>query len=62
MPDFRGETLSAALRMAAEDSLLLEFVGDEGGLAVDQEPCPGTVVQGRQMRVRIRFTLDTEEG
>jgi len=62
MPDFRGETLSATLRMAAEDSLLLEFVGDEGGLAVDQEPCPGTVVQGRQMRVRIRFTLDTEEG
>jgi cell division protein FtsI (penicillin-binding protein 3) len=62
LPDFRGETLAAALRMAAQDSLVLELVGNENGLAVDQDPSPGTIVLDRQTPVRIRFTLDTGEG
>lgn len=65
VPDFRGETLASARRMAAEDSLVLELEGDERGLAVEQHPDPGTVVTGNRPRVRLRFTLGSrhrEEG
>jgi cell division protein FtsI (penicillin-binding protein 3) len=58
VPDFRGETLASALRIAAEDSLELELEGDSRGLAVEQHPDPGTVVTGERPRVRLRFTLD----
>jgi hypothetical protein len=58
VPDFRGETLASARRIAAEDSLELELEGDSRGLAVEQHPDPGTVVIGHRPRVRLRFTLD----
>lgn len=61
VPDFRGETVSSALRMAAEDSLVLELEGDERGLAVEQHPQPGTVVTGDRPRVRLRFMRDKRD-
>jgi membrane peptidoglycan carboxypeptidase len=65
VPDFRGETVDSAVRMAADDALVLELVGDRRGLAVEQHPEPGTVLTGDQPRVRLRFALDPrhrEEG
>jgi len=62
MPDFRGETVASALRMAAREALTLELIGNEKGLAVAQDPSPGTIVMNSQPRVRVRFTLESEEG
>jgi membrane peptidoglycan carboxypeptidase len=62
VPDFRGETLTSALRMAEEGSLELELRGNQRGLAVEQHPDPGTVVVGDRPHVRLRFTLGMEEG
>jgi cell division protein FtsI (penicillin-binding protein 3) len=62
VPDFRGETLASALRMAEEGLLELELRGDQRGLAVEQHPDPGTVVVGDRPHVRLRFTLGMEEG
>jgi len=54
IPDFRGETVAAARRLAARDALNLVILGD--GLAVAQDPTPGTVVSGADRRVQIRFS------
>jgi cell division protein FtsI (penicillin-binding protein 3) len=59
VPDFRGETLAAAMQMAKQDSLELELEGDPRGLAVEQEPGPGTVLTGIKPRVLLRFTQDS---
>jgi cell division protein FtsI (penicillin-binding protein 3) len=61
VPDFRGETLDGARRMAAQDSLTLELEGDRRGLAVEQHPAPGTILVGDQQRVRLRFSAGTEK-
>jgi cell division protein FtsI (penicillin-binding protein 3) len=57
VPDFRGETVASAMRIAAEDALVLELEGDQRGLAVEQSPNPGTIVTGERPRIRLRFTL-----
>jgi cell division protein FtsI (penicillin-binding protein 3) len=62
VPDFRGETVASAMRMAAEGSLALELRGDRRGLAVEQDPDPGTVVVGDRPQVQLRFTLGMGEG
>ena len=66
MPDFRGETVAGAQRIAAEDSLVLELHGDGRGLAVEQDPAPGTVLVGEELRIRVHFSTDkkprAEEG
>lgn len=64
VPDFRGETVASAMRIAAEDALVLELEGDQRGLAVEQSPNPGTIVTGERPRIRLRFTLGSlrEEG
>jgi cell division protein FtsI (penicillin-binding protein 3) len=54
IPDFRGETIAAARQLAARDALKLVILGD--GLAVAQDPTPGTVVSGSDKRVRIHFS------
>jgi cell division protein FtsI (penicillin-binding protein 3) len=66
VPDFRGETVAGAQRIAAEDSLVLELHGDGRGLAVEQDPAPGTVLVGEELRIRVHFSTDkkprAEEG
>ncbi len=56
MPDFRGETVDSARALAARDSLDIEVTGR--GLAIRQEPSPGTVVVGSRRRVRVYFSYD----
>jgi hypothetical protein len=62
VPDFRGESVTSALMIAARDSFTLELEGDHRGLAVEQHPEPGTVVHGERPSVTLRFTLVREEG
>ena len=54
IPDFRGETVAAARQLAARDALKIVVLGN--GLAVAQDPTPGTVVSGPEKRVRVRFS------
>jgi len=56
IPDFRGETIAAARQLAARDALRIEIHGN--GLAVAQDPTPGTVVSGSDKHVRVRFSFD----
>ena len=57
MPDFRGETVASARSMAAREALMIEIIGD--GLAIDQDPSPGTVLIGRQKSIRVTFRTDS---
>jgi beta-lactam-binding protein with PASTA domain len=57
MPDFRGETVDSARALAAHDSLDIEVTGR--GLAIRQDPSPGTVVVGSRRRVRVYFSYDS---
>ncbi len=61
VPDFRGETLDSARRMAAEDALVLELEGDRRGLAVEQHPAPGTILVGEELRIKLRFSAGPEQ-
>jgi cell division protein FtsI (penicillin-binding protein 3) len=53
LPDFRGLTLAEVKRIAAAGSLKLEVSGE--GVAVGQDPPPGTVVPAHEGRVSVRF-------
>ncbi len=56
-PDFYGVTIASARNMAERETLVLEIVGD--GLAIGQDPSPGTVLVGNQKRVRVVFGTDS---
>ncbi len=53
LPDFRGLTVAEVTRIAAAGSLKLEVSGQ--GVAVGQDPPPGTVVPAHEGRVSVRF-------
>lgn len=53
VPEFRGATVAEVRRLAAEHTLEVEFVGH--GLAIGQDPAPGTVLSGGERRVRVHF-------
>lgn len=59
-PNFVGETLASVRQIAGSEALTIEIVGQSTGLAVSQEPPPGTVLAGSQRRVRIRFEPSRE--
>ncbi|MBW2388740.1 MAG: PASTA domain-containing protein [Deltaproteobacteria bacterium] len=60
MPDFRGETLDSVRRIATRNRLVLEVRGT--GLAIDQQPTPGTVVVGSKRHVLVSFSDGGREG
>ncbi|MBW1886296.1 MAG: PASTA domain-containing protein [Deltaproteobacteria bacterium] len=60
MPDFRGETLDSVRRIATRNRLILEVRGT--GLAIDQQPTPGTVVVGSKRHVLVSFSDGGREG
>jgi len=57
IPDYRGETVESVRSMATRDALMIEVVGD--GLAIEQEPSPGTVLVGSNKRIRVLFGTDS---
>lgn len=60
MPDFVGETVSGARRIARSAALDLEIPSHALGRAVSQDPPPGTVLDGSTQPVRIRFAPTRE--
>jgi hypothetical protein len=62
VPDFLGQTIDRARRLAAGESLRITFSGAIEGRVVSQLPVPGTVLEGEDRTVRLRFAARREEG
>ncbi|MFO0688724.1 MAG: penicillin-binding transpeptidase domain-containing protein [Myxococcota bacterium] len=62
VPDFVGQTLSVARRLAASKSLTISANGAPDGRVVSQIPVAGTVLQGANRTIRLRFATTREEG
>jgi hypothetical protein len=62
VPDFRGQSLASAQRMAAHASLDLQIKGSVRGRVVRQVPVAGTVVIGSRRTVLLAFSSRREEG
>jgi cell division protein FtsI (penicillin-binding protein 3) len=60
LPDLRGLTVAQVRAITESAALELEIVGS--GLAVDQDPDPGTILAGSRKRVRVHFVREGEEG
>ena len=55
VPDFEGTTMARARRLAASESLDITTLGAIEGRVVSQHPIPGTVLEGGDRTVRLRF-------
>ena len=55
VPDFEGTTMARARRIAASESLEITTLGAIEGRVVSQHPIPGTVLEGGDRTVRLRF-------
>jgi cell division protein FtsI (penicillin-binding protein 3) len=53
LPDLRGLTVAEVQAITAQAHLAVEISGS--GLAVEQDPLPGTVVAERDARIQVRF-------
>jgi len=62
VPDFSGQTIDHAAQLARSESLDLTVVGAIEGRVVSQFPVPGTVLEGDDRTVRLRFAPGREEG
>jgi cell division protein FtsI (penicillin-binding protein 3) len=62
VPDFTGSTITRAQRIAAGESLEIAPVGATDGRVVSQRPVPGTVLDGDDRTVRLRFSSRRKEG
>lgn len=60
LPDFRGLSVSEVMRITSEHDLELQVRG--AGLAVEQDPQPGTIVRVDRGRVRVRFARGARAG
>jgi beta-lactam-binding protein with PASTA domain len=55
VPDFEGQTMARARRLAESESLEITTLGAIDGRVVSQSPVPGTVLAGKDRTVRLRF-------
>jgi cell division protein FtsI (penicillin-binding protein 3) len=55
VPDFQGSTMARARRIADSESLEITTLGAIEGMVVSQSPVPGTVLDGNDRTVRLRF-------
>ena len=62
VPDFQGTTMARARRLAESESLEITTLGAIEGRVVSQSPVPGTVLDGDDRTVRLRFEPRREEG
>ncbi|MCB9724556.1 MAG: PASTA domain-containing protein [Spirochaetaceae bacterium] len=61
VPDFSGQTISNAMRIAAREALEISTAGAIEGRVVSQSPVPGTVLDGPDRTVRLRFAPPPRE-
>jgi cell division protein FtsI (penicillin-binding protein 3) len=62
VPNFRGESLADAKRMASQDALDRKASGSSTGRVVEQSPPAGTILGGPSRTVVLRFGRAREEG
>ena len=62
VPDFQGESLDSARRLASRESLDLRVVGSVRGLVTGQSPAPGTILVGPDRTVKLSFQAGLGEG
>ena len=62
VPDFLGHSMAHAQRLAESESLEISTLGAIEGHVVSQLPVAGTVLQGTNRTVRLRFATSREEG
>ncbi len=62
VPDFLGQTMAHAQRLAESESLEISTFGAIEGHVVSQLPVAGTVLEGTNRTVRLRFAPRREEG
>ncbi|MEZ4280090.1 MAG: penicillin-binding transpeptidase domain-containing protein [Myxococcota bacterium] len=62
VPDFTGQTMAHAQRLAESESLQISTFGAIEGRVVSQLPVAGTVLEGADRTVQLRFALRREEG
>ena len=61
VPDFSGQTIVHARRLAQSESLTLSVFGATSGRVVSQLPVPGTVLEGNDRTVLLEFAPRREE-
>ena len=62
VPDFSGLTIARAMATAQRELLEIRTKGAIEGHVVSQIPVPGTVLEGADRTVRLRFATHHEEG
>ena len=62
VPDFFGQTMARARSVAASESLGITTLGAIEGRVVSQLPVPGTLLEGQNRTVRLRFAALREDG
>lgn len=62
VPDFLGRAMADAQRIAESESLAISTSGAIEGRVVSQLPVAGTVLEGPNRTVQLRFALRREEG
>jgi cell division protein FtsI (penicillin-binding protein 3) len=62
VPDFSGQTMARAQNVAASESLEITTHGAIEGRVVSQLPVPGTILEGNDRTVSLRFASRREEG
>ena len=62
VPDFLGRAMADAQRIAESESLQISTIGAIEGRVVSQIPVAGTVLEGPNRTVQLRFALRREEG
>ncbi len=62
VPDFLGQTMGNAQRIAESESLEISTVGAIEGRVVSQLPVAGSVLEGANRTVQLRFAQRREEG
>jgi cell division protein FtsI (penicillin-binding protein 3) len=62
VPDFLGQTMAHAQRLAETEALEISTLGAIEGRVVSQHPVAGTVLEGANRTVQLRFATRREEG
>ena len=62
VPDFRGQNLKDARKIAGQESLQVHIHGSGNGRVVGQAPAAGTIVGGDDRVVILSFSIHQEEG
>lgn len=62
VPDFRGQTIDAARRIAAAESLDVRIQGAGGDRVASQSPAAGSIVDGRERTITLNLAHARGEG